>query len=122
MGTKPKTRKEKGVTVSEKVFRHFNNRLGMLEARVRHLEGIKDGLPAMPGKLPSGNYPAAETARVLIARQIIQRRWAAGWTQEDLAKRAGVRQETISRLETGKHSPNVATLDKIERAFQKARA
>jgi predicted transcriptional regulator len=36
-----------------------------------------------------------------------------------LAKRAGVRVETLSRLEHGKHSPNVATVDKIVRALER---
>jgi transcriptional regulator with XRE-family HTH domain len=43
-----------------------------------------------------------------IARQIIRRRQGLGWTQADLAGRARVRPETLSRLETGKHAPNVA--------------
>jgi transcriptional regulator with XRE-family HTH domain len=43
-------------------------------------------------------------------------------TQGDLAKRAGVRVETLSRLEHAKHSPNVATIDKIVRALEQAEA
>ncbi|MGA2622079.1 MAG: helix-turn-helix transcriptional regulator [Thermoguttaceae bacterium] len=35
---------------------------------------------------------------------------------------AGVRIETLSRLEHGKHSPNVATVDKLVRALQRAEA
>ena len=40
----------------------------------------------------------------------------------ELARRAGVRVETISRLEHAKHSPNAATMDKIVQALQKAAA
>ena len=40
-------------------------------------------------------------------------------TQAELAKRARVRVETLSRLEHAKHSPNVATVDKIVRAWRK---
>ena len=49
-------------------------------------------------------------------------RRAAGLNQADLAKRAGVRVETVSRLEQAKHSPNVATVDKIVRSLDRAEA
>lgn len=39
--------------------------------------------------------------------QIIRGRKTAGWTQAELAARAGVPQETISRIESGKHSPGL---------------
>jgi predicted transcriptional regulator len=35
---------------------------------------------------------------------------------------AGVRQETISRLETGKHAANIDTVDRIDRALKRAGA
>ena len=55
-----------------------------------------------------------------IARSIVQERRAAGLTQEELARLAGVRQETICRLESGKHSPTVRTVAKIDRVLQAA--
>ena len=76
----------------------------------------------MPPSDEHGLYPAIETARAIIARQIIHDRKAIGWTQAELATRAGVRQETISRIETGKHSPNLKTMAKIDQALQKAGA
>ena len=78
--------------------------------------------PPLPAPDAQGNYPAAEAARVLLARKIIRRRRAAGLTQADLARRAGVRAETLSRLEHAKHSPNVATVDKIVRTLEQAEA
>jgi transcriptional regulator with XRE-family HTH domain len=39
-----------------------------------------------------------------------------------LAKLAGIRQETLSRLESGKHKPNVRTVERIEAAFKQKRA
>ena len=52
---------------------------------------------------------------------IVEReRTALGLTQQQLAKLAGVREETLSRLESGKHSPTVRTVEKIEKALQKA--
>lgn len=75
-------------------------------------------IPALPTPDADGNYPAVETLRVILAQQIIRRREAAGWTQAELAERAGVRPETVSRIETGKNAPNVATVDKLDRALK----
>ncbi|MDA1050111.1 MAG: helix-turn-helix transcriptional regulator [Planctomycetota bacterium] len=77
-----------------------------------------EALPEYPAADAEGNRPAVEYARVSIARKIIRDRAAAGLTQQELARRAGVRQETISRLESGKHSPTVRTVDKIDRVLQ----
>ncbi len=76
--------------------------------------------PALPSPDANGNYPAVEAARVVLARKLIRRRRTLGLTQADLAKLARVRVETISRLENGKNSPNVATVDKIVRALDRA--
>jgi transcriptional regulator with XRE-family HTH domain len=35
-----------------------------------------------------------------------------------LALRAGVRVETLCRIETGKHTPSVPTIDKLDRALK----
>ena len=77
-------------------------------------------LPEMPPANANGNYPALETLRVIIARQIIERRHQAGLSQAELAKRAGVREETVSRVEGGKHAPTVRTVEKIDRALSEA--
>jgi hypothetical protein len=49
------------------------------------------GLPALPGALPDGTYPASETVRASMARKIILARRAAGLSQTELAKRAHIR-------------------------------
>lgn len=77
-------------------------------------------LPDLPRADKKGNRPASESIRVLVARDIITSRIKAGWTQEELAKRAGVSMETVSRLEGGKHKPQAATMEKIDAAFKKA--
>lgn len=77
-----------------------------------------DDLPSFPKPDRSGNMPAVEYARVSIARDLIRARRAAGLSQEALAKLAGVRQETLSRIETAKHSATSATLDRIDRAMR----
>ena len=76
--------------------------------------------PPLPKADAKGNCPAVASARVILARKLIRRRRAAGLTQKDLAKWAGVRVETLNRLEHGKHSPNVATVDKLVRALDRA--
>ncbi len=91
------------------------------EADYRELVG-QTWEPPLPLPDAKGNFPAVEAARVILARKIIRRRRAAGLTQAELARRAGVRVETISRLEHAKHSPNVATVDKIVRALEQAEA
>lgn len=79
-------------------------------------------LPAYPKADKRGNRPAVAFGLASIAREIITRRLAAGLSQEELAKRAGVRVETISRLESAKHHPQQATIQKIEKALNKAGA
>lgn len=76
------------------------------------------GLPPFPKADREGNMPAVEYARVSIARDVIRARRAAGLSQQALAKIAGVRQETLSRIETAKHSATPATLDRIDRAIR----
>ena len=85
------------------------------------LEDPDPDLPPLPLADEQGHYPAIATARAIIARQLIRDRKAAGWTQAQLAARAGVRQETISRIETGKHSPGLKTMAKIDRALKNGR-
>ena len=80
----------------------------------------KSDLPSLPAPDKHGNVPALEYSRASIARQIIRERRAAGLSQQALADLAGLRQETLSRIETGKHTASVPTIDKIDRALQKA--
>jgi DNA-binding XRE family transcriptional regulator len=85
-----------------------------------HLALNENSLPPWPPADAQGNRPALEFARVSIARDIIKERTALGLTQQELAKLAGICQETLCRLETGKHAPNVRTVDKIEAALKRA--
>jgi DNA-binding XRE family transcriptional regulator len=75
-------------------------------------------LPPLPAADAKGNRPALDYIRASIARDIIRERRALGLTQQQLAELAGVRQETLSRLESGKHSPTVRTVEKIDRAMK----
>lgn len=81
-----------------------------------------DDLPPFPKPDKQGNFPAVEYARVSLARDIIRDRRAAGLTQQELAMLAGTRQETISRIESGNYTASHKTIDRIDRALQKAMA
>ncbi|NLF09504.1 MAG: helix-turn-helix domain-containing protein [Pirellulaceae bacterium] len=76
-------------------------------------------LPPLPRADAKGNRPALEYIQVSIARDIIKERQSLGLSQARLAELAGIRQETLSRLESGKHSPTVRTVEKIERALKR---
>jgi DNA-binding XRE family transcriptional regulator len=77
-------------------------------------------LPPLPARDRRGKVPAAVYARASIAREIIRRRAAAGLTQRELARIAGVRVETLCRIETGKHTASTPTIAKLEHALTRA--
>jgi DNA-binding XRE family transcriptional regulator len=115
--------------MSEKVITSGGKRFILVEEgewqRLRQLAASADAksngpLPDLPPADVEGNRPAVAYARVAIARKVIEARRAAGLSQEELARRAGVRQETISRIESGKHSPTIRTVEKIDRALKRA--
>jgi transcriptional regulator with XRE-family HTH domain len=78
--------------------------------------------PLLPAADERGYYPAAETLRALLARKIIRRRRAVGLTQVELSRRAGVRPETLNRIERVQRGASPATIEKIERALEAAEA
>jgi DNA-binding XRE family transcriptional regulator len=77
-------------------------------------------MPALPKADAQGNVPAVAYGRILLARKLITARRQAGLTQAELARRAGVRPETVNRLEKARHNPDEATFGKLERALRKA--
>jgi len=79
-------------------------------------------LPPLPKPDRDGRYPAIPYARATIARGIIRDRVRAGLSQKELARRAGIRVETLCRIEPGRHTPSVATIEKIDRALKAAAA
>jgi DNA-binding XRE family transcriptional regulator len=74
-------------------------------------------LPPLPKPAADGTVPALEFSRASLARKIIIERTARGWSQAELARRAGIRVETISRLENAKNNADVTTCKKIQTAF-----
>ena len=60
---------------------------------------------------------AVEFGRLSIGRDLTAKRAATGLSQADVAARARIRVETLSRLENGHGNPTVATVRKILRAL-----
>lgn len=77
-------------------------------------------MPSLPGRDAKGNFGAVDYARASIARDIVRARLKAGLTQRDLARRAGVRVETLCRIETGKHTPSTRSIARIDHALRSA--
>jgi DNA-binding XRE family transcriptional regulator len=68
------------------------------------------------------DVPAIPFARASIARDLIRQRLEVGITQTELARRAGIRTETLCRLEAGRHTPTIATIDRLHKALKEAAA
>ncbi len=84
-----------------------------------------DAPPADPLTPPPGGkrHPAPHVDRALreIGGRIRSVRInQADWSQAQLAEAAGISRTTISEIETGQVVPSVATLLRIERAFDEA--
>ena len=74
-------------------------------------------LPELPPADAQGYRPAVPALRTAMARKLIRRRIAAGLSQQQLAQRAGIRVETLNRLESGKHAPQRETIVRIDKVL-----
>jgi DNA-binding XRE family transcriptional regulator len=74
--------------------------------------------PPLPEPDEHGNYPV-EALDIVMAQEIIRARRNLGLTQAELARRAGIRPETLSRIEQGKHSPTMRTMQKLDRVLKR---
>ncbi|MGD0542535.1 MAG: helix-turn-helix domain-containing protein [Tepidisphaeraceae bacterium] len=74
----------------------------------------------LPRPNAAGNVPAVAFARATLARKLIRDRRRVGLTQAELARRAGIRPETLCRIEKGKTMPGPATFNRIHRALERA--
>jgi len=52
-----------------------------------------------------------------MAKRLQQLRAAKGWSQRDLAERAGISREYLARLETARQDPTLRTLEKLAKAL-----
>jgi DNA-binding XRE family transcriptional regulator len=58
--------------------------------------------------------------RTSLAAKLIRRRKATGLSQAELARRAGIRPETLNRIERGRTTPDFATVRKLVIAMHAA--
>lgn len=58
--------------------------------------------------------------KVAIASQIGLNRRVRGWSQKELAEKAGIKQAQVSRIEKGQNLPNLETLRKLASALDVA--
>jgi DNA-binding XRE family transcriptional regulator len=88
----------------------------------RLLQQADEWEPQKPAPDADGNYPAVEALRVSLALDILRHRRRLGLSQVELARRAGIRLETLNRIEKALRSPSVRTVDKIDKALTAAEA
>ncbi len=78
-------------------------------------------MPPLPKPDKHGRFPALQYARISLARDLIRDRKGVGLSQQRLSDLAGIRQETLSRIETGRHTASQRTIDKIMRVIEAER-
>jgi DNA-binding XRE family transcriptional regulator len=88
---------------------------------VKAAELSPPALPPLPPADAEGNRPAVDYGRASIARSIIRDRARLGLSQAELARRAGLRKETLCRIESGRYTPSLRSLEKIDSALREAR-
>ncbi len=69
--------------------------------------------PQLPSTADVREGAAVDLDRAALAQRLIRRRRAAGLSQAGLARRAGVRPETLNRIERGRTTPDFATIRKL---------
>jgi DNA-binding XRE family transcriptional regulator len=94
------------VILRETVFEHLCQQAGRPQGRA-----------GAPGDAPA---PGFELDRASLAEKLVRRRRAAGLSQAELARRAGIRPETLNRIERGRTTPDFATVRKLVVAMNAA--
>jgi len=79
--------------------------------------GIDPPAPSLAEFPPSVGF---DMDRASLAEKLVRRRLAAGLSQAELARRAGVRPETLNRIERGRTTPDFATVRKLAVAMSAA--
>jgi DNA-binding XRE family transcriptional regulator len=116
---KSKSRKQSNTALSAQRITVEGKPMVMLDEETYELLLRKADLwePDLPATDAQGNYPALEALAVLQARDILRTRRKLGLSQVELARRAGIRPETLNRIEQGRNRPSVPTMAKIDRAL-----
>jgi DNA-binding XRE family transcriptional regulator len=79
--------------------------------------GVEESHPAAGDETLS---PGFDLDRASLAEKLVRRRRAAGLSQAELARRAGIRPETLNRIERGRSTPDFATVRKLVVAMNAA--
>jgi len=87
------------VILRESLFEHLCQQAGVPQAR--------------PVSADEPSAPGFELDRASLAERLVRRRGAAGLSQAELARRAGIRPETLNRIERGRTTPDFATVRKL---------
>jgi len=64
--------------------------------------------------------PGFDLDRASLAEKLVRRRRATGLSQAELARRAGIRPETLNRIERGHNTPDFTTVRKLVIAMNAA--
>lgn len=78
------------------------------------------GVDLAAGAAPGAEGLGLDLDRASLAAKLSRRRKAAGLTQAELARRAGIRPETLNRIERGRTDPDFATVRKLVVAMDAA--
>jgi len=93
------------VILKESVFESLCERAGLDAGAAPDEHPLADGLVLDPAAL---------------AEKLVRRRRAAGLSQAELARQAGIRPETLNRIERGRTEPDFATIRKLVTAMKAA--
>jgi len=70
----------------------------------------------MATKTPTTEYAKKEATKV--ASRLLTHRTDKGWSQQELADRAGIDRKTVNRIENGHFSPSMETFFMLCRAMR----
>ncbi len=79
---------------------------------------LKEEFLATMRALEDASVNAKEFIEGSIAADLREKREIVGLTQVEVAKKAKMRQEVLSRIESGQGNPTVATISRILRAIK----
>lgn len=97
-------------------------RESLLRELCRQAKIVPVGSPSGRGRLADDPADSDSLDAKAMAGRIIERRKRADLSQAELARQAGVRIETLNRIERGKTTPDFATIRKLMTAIKAAEA
>gem|GEM_PF-592493 len=97
-------------------------REGLLRELCRQAKIVPAGSSGGRGRLSDDPAETDALDARAMAGRIIERRKGAGLSQAELARQAGVRIETLNRVERGKTTPDFSTIRKLMTAIKAAEA